>query len=339
MESMDKRIGDNTENINRTRKEVGKMDTELRKVERRMDDMQEKLEETIFEEIRERDQRKLNLVIHGLEEPSDEIEDTRERAEEDKEACGLIFKTIKARATKSSLRFCRRIGKRGRDPRPVVVGMFSEEERRNVLEKARELQHTKYKNVNIVPDLTKKQRAEEARMKDEAERRNRDLTEEDREKNVKWLVIGKRGERRMIKGQEREITSRGDRNGRAGAIERNQGEQDERADRPTGTRKKEGGAWTANSRERNYREARDGHWYRKEWSDRRMNYRDQEQRERRYQRNEISARRMSRGRGETSVMEIGREERRERIDSKRGRESTDSSDREEDWPKPKSYRL
>ncbi len=72
----------------------------------------------------------------------------------------------------------------------------------------------------------------------------------------------------MIKGQEREITSRGDRNGRAGAIERNQGEKDERADRPTGTRKKEGGAWTANSRER--------------------------------------------------------------IDSKRGRESTDSSDREED---------
>ncbi len=69
-----------------------------------------------------------------------------------------------------------------------------------------------------------------------------------------------------------------------------------------------------------------------------MNYRDHEQRERRYKRNEISAKRMSRGRGETSVMEIGRKERRERIDSKRGRESTDSSDRE-DWPKPNSYRL
>jgi hypothetical protein len=88
-------------------------------------------------------------------------------------------------------------------------------------------------------------------------------------------VIGKRGERRMIKGQEREITSREDRNGRAGAAERNQGEQDERANKPTGTRKKEGGAWTANSRERNYRGARDGHWYRKERSrGRRMNYRD-----------------------------------------------------------------
>jgi hypothetical protein len=48
---------------------------------------------------------------------------------------------------------------------------------------------------------------------------------------------------------------------------------------------------------------------------------------------------MSRGQGETSVLEIGREERRERIDSKRGRESTDSSDREEDRPKPKSYGL
>jgi hypothetical protein len=35
-------------------------------------------------------------------------------------------------------------------------------------------------------------------------------------------------------------------------------------------------------------------------------------------------------------MEIRREERRERIDSKRGRESTDSSDREEDRPCPKA---
>jgi hypothetical protein len=43
---------------------------------------------------------------------------------------------------------CRRIGKRRRDPGPVV-GMSSEEERRNVIEKARELQHFfKYKNMN-----------------------------------------------------------------------------------------------------------------------------------------------------------------------------------------------
>jgi hypothetical protein len=145
---------------------------------------------------------------------------------------------------------CRRIGKRRRDPGPVV-GMSSEEERRNVLEKARELQYSTYKNVKIVPDLTKNQRAEEARMKDEADRRNRDLTEEDREK------------KRQMAGDWKD-RNRGDRNGRAGAAERNQREQDERAYRATGNRKKEGGAWTTNSRERNYRGARDGHWYRKE---------------------------------------------------------------------------
>jgi hypothetical protein len=118
--------------------------------------------------LREREQWKLNLVIRGVEEPADNIEDNRERAEEDKGACGRIFRAMRARATRSGLKFCRRLGKRRKDPRPVVIGLYNEEKRRNILDKARDLQHTKYRDVNFVPDITRKQR-----RGDKDERRSR----------------------------------------------------------------------------------------------------------------------------------------------------------------------
>ena len=61
--------------------------------------------------------------------------------------------------------------------------------------------------VTIVPDLTKTQRKGEMRLREEAERRNQDLTEEERERNLKWIVAGSRGEKRIIKGTERDKNS------------------------------------------------------------------------------------------------------------------------------------
>jgi hypothetical protein len=53
--------------------------------------------------------------------------------------------------------------------------------------------------VDIGPDLTKKQRQEEANMKAEAVRRNMRMEEEDRSKNLAWQVVGPRGEKRLVK--------------------------------------------------------------------------------------------------------------------------------------------
>ena len=59
------------------------------------------------------------------------------------------------------MRFCRRIGERGGDPRPLVFGVYSEEEKRHLLEKAKELLYTRYEHISIVPDMTKSQRSGE----------------------------------------------------------------------------------------------------------------------------------------------------------------------------------
>ena len=48
--------------------------------------------------------------------------------------------------------------------------------------------------------MTKSQRRGEPKLREEVDRRNGELTVEDRDKNLKWLVVRKRGEKRLIKG-------------------------------------------------------------------------------------------------------------------------------------------
>jgi hypothetical protein len=108
------------------------------------------------------------------------------------------------RMRQEDLRFCRRVGERGQDSGPIIIGLRTEEEKRTILERARLLRGTRYDNVAIVPDMTKMQRRAEDRLTSEAASRNEQLTADDRSKNLKWLVVGRRGEKRLIKGTERE---------------------------------------------------------------------------------------------------------------------------------------
>jgi hypothetical protein len=71
------------------------------------------------------------------------------------------------------------------------------------LEAAKNLRNTTFSETVIIPDLTQEQRREQAEMNNEVERRNRDLTQEDQAKNLEWMVVGARGERRMVKGSAR----------------------------------------------------------------------------------------------------------------------------------------
>jgi len=209
---MDSKITQNTTDITTNKRDIVKMGDGLKKVEKKVEDVKKQVEEEMLEEMQERESRRLNIVIHGIEE-QDGPGENREKAERDKEACGRIFSAMEAGVRRDQIKFCRRIGERARDPRPLIVGLKSEEPRRKILENARRLPTTKYENVNIVADLTRKQRQEEVKKREEAERRNQNLSEEDRSKNLKWMVVGRKGEKRLIKAIEREYPERRDRNG------------------------------------------------------------------------------------------------------------------------------
>ena len=57
----------------------------------------------------------------------------------------------------------------------------------------------------MISDLTKRQREEEGKMRQEADRLNGERSEEDA-KNWLWKVVGRRGERRLVKMKPQEET-------------------------------------------------------------------------------------------------------------------------------------
>jgi hypothetical protein len=61
-----------------------------------------------------------------------------------------------------------------------------------------------FSDVSVGIDLTKVQREEEKEMKKGADRRNTQLAEQDKAKNLQWMVVGARGEKRIIKAVPRE---------------------------------------------------------------------------------------------------------------------------------------
>jgi hypothetical protein len=122
-----------------------------------------------------------------------------ERTRWDKQSCVNIFAAIEVGISEDAIKFTKRIGERGEEPRPLLTGFYTEAEKVLVLKNAKKLDSTWYKNVNIAPDMTKKQREEEKKLKKTAEERNRNLPETDLAKNLHWTVVGARGERRIEK--------------------------------------------------------------------------------------------------------------------------------------------
>jgi hypothetical protein len=132
------------------------------------------------------------------------MKSSEERRAWDMKSCDNIFTALKLNMTSANaVKFCRRVGEKGEGPRPLVVGLRREWQKEDLLESAKNLRSTQYADVVIIPDLTKEQRQEEADMHSEATRRNGELTQEDRAKNLEWMVVGARGERRIVKGTVR----------------------------------------------------------------------------------------------------------------------------------------
>jgi hypothetical protein len=90
--------------------------------------------------------------------------------------------------------------------------------------------------------MTRMQRRAEDQLAKEVETRNNQLTTEDREKNLRWMVVGRRGKKRMIKGTEREQQNYTRREIQLGDYFPNGGpgvQRDHRNELQTGARRKE----------------------------------------------------------------------------------------------------
>jgi hypothetical protein len=185
-------------------KKVESLSDKLSRRDENIDRRVKQAESSVLDEVREREARRTNVVVHKLKEMEDERATGKERQEWDRTGCVKIFDALKLSLKNEDIKFCRRLGEKKSEPRPLVIGFYSEADKALLLRNAKNLENTQYKYVNICPDMTARQRKEEADMKLEADERNENLTEEDRAKNLQWAVVGARGERRLIKTTARE---------------------------------------------------------------------------------------------------------------------------------------
>jgi len=197
----------NREGLAKTNGKIEKVERSVGAVGKKVEDVEKRMEENMYEEMRAREAIKRNIIMYGVVEPDGNIRTDRERIEADMAVCEDIFRAAKTTLRKPDIRFCRRVGDRGKECRPLLVGLKSEMLKTEVLDGARELQYTMFKNISIGPDQTRKQRQAEKRLEEVAERKNREeLTQEDVAKNLKWMAVGRKGEKRIVKAQAREET-------------------------------------------------------------------------------------------------------------------------------------
>ncbi len=144
--------------------------------------------------------------MYGLKEPHHSIKDGKDRMEVDKEECEKVFRATESKVRRLDIRFCRRLGEKGEDERPLLLSMTSETIKSEVLDHAKGLQNMDYQDIGVAPDQTKKQKQAEIQLVEEVKRKNRDeLMDQDMAKNLKWALKGQRGEKRIVKVQDKEM--------------------------------------------------------------------------------------------------------------------------------------
>jgi hypothetical protein len=152
--------------------------------------------------VNERESCQVNLIVHGLAEPPEDIKDGRERAAADNSKVQELVNLIEAGVQVSeSVRYNKRLGaKKEHETRPLLLGFRKRDDRDKILSNAPKLARVgePWDKVNVVPDMTKRQRQEDKDVKEEAERRNNDMDEEEA-KNWVNKVVGARGQRRVIR--------------------------------------------------------------------------------------------------------------------------------------------
>ena len=184
------RMDKNEKNVMEVEKRVDTVEKRQDKVEDMLAKERERARKERIEETRERDVRRKNVVIHRIEEAGDWAKTIEERREWDIKSCENIFRALKMNLTRTSIRFCRRVGEKGESPRPLVVGLYRESQKEDLLDIAHELRQTDFAEIGIVPDLTLEQRKDETEMTKEAERRNETRNQDDIAKNLIWMVVG-----------------------------------------------------------------------------------------------------------------------------------------------------
>ena len=207
VKNMEKEIVDLKAEMKEMHKRMDQYEGGMKNVESGLEKAKQEVKEEVKTELREKEERSENMVIYGLKE-SDKT-DSKERIREDEEAVKKIWNMVEVKIEEGETEVRFRAGKKREDgkPRPLIVKFKEEETKEKVLSGARKLaRKDEWKNVFLAQDLTAKQREEDRKKEEERKREAEEKTAKAREegKEGKWIVVGKRGRRKVVWKEEEE---------------------------------------------------------------------------------------------------------------------------------------
>lgn len=210
MKNIEDRVGnletvtkDGQAGLTAVERRVVELENQLKTVTEQLATVSKSTSDSVFQEIRERSSRVMNLTVHNVPELAAEGATGKDKQAWDTQSCVNLFAAIGLNLTAESIKFCRRVGPVREGPRTIVLGMHREADRQLVLSNAKYLARTDFSTVGIVPDLTKRQRQEEKDLGAEADVLNAARSAEEIQKNLKWAVVGVRGAKKLLLLPER----------------------------------------------------------------------------------------------------------------------------------------
>ena len=172
------------------------------------------MQDTIFSELRQREDKKSNVIFHGIPEARSDLPGVQKKESDIDNVISVVNEILKHPMVRNDIKFIKRLGEiNSENSRPLLLGCFSEDLKCEILKSSRMLADSEYYyEVRVSPDLTSQQRKEEVDMWQEAARLNSELSEEDA-LNYEWRLVGTKGSKRLVYQQKRENQARGRREG------------------------------------------------------------------------------------------------------------------------------
>ena len=178
-----------------TETDVVTLRNEIKEVKESVGNSSDSARDGLLSEMKDREERKLNVIVNGLKESS-AVEKTQVQEEENALLSGLFQEMQMNVEPTENIKFKTRLGaKQPNKQRPFLVKFRDQRTRDNVLQNAQRITSP---GIRIRPDLTKLQREEDERFKRKIDVDNMDEPS-DESGDFRWKVVGPPGGLRKVK--------------------------------------------------------------------------------------------------------------------------------------------
>ena len=198
VEELESETKDNKIEIQSVKDNLADTNKRIDKLSETSHDKESASQDAVFRELKDREERRNNLIIHNLAEPGPEVRLGKDRKEADIKNLTRILDTINVKLNwDTDIKFVRRIGEKRETDRPLLVGVTDPSLCVTILKNASRLANTQFSSISLVPDLTRRQREEDDEVRKLCETRNSQRSGDDL--NFTWKPLGPRGSRRPVK--------------------------------------------------------------------------------------------------------------------------------------------